>query len=209
MTPLDSDTKVDLRIAPRSVSDSDTTVEIVRFPQEVQRWHLVQEYFRLRREVFVEQMRWKLDTHEDQEFEQYDTLSATYIIASQGGKVVGGARLLRADNRNGIYRYMIHDACAGLLDGLPQELCAGDLSPTDPDCWELTRLVSTGNARIGAEILMKCNAFLKAQGARLCFFLGPPAFMRMAKSMGFTPKPMGPITSNGDGRFLAFRCAVV
>lgn len=189
--------------------EEQTKVEIVRFPQDVQHWHLVQSYFKLRRKVFVDQMRWNLSVHEDQEFEQYDTFAATYIIATKGGVVVGGARLLRADNQNGIYRYMIHDACAGLLDGLPQELCDREASPTDADCWELTRLVSVGNARIGADILMRCNAFLKAQGARLCLFLGPPAFMRMAKSMGFAPKPMGPITSNGDGRFLAFKCAVV
>ena len=184
------------------------TVEVVRFPENVDRWYLVQAYLKLRRDVFVDQMHWNLNVYDNIEFEQYDTLSATYVIAHSDGNVVGGARLIRTDNRNGIYSYMIQDACAGRLNGLPSDLCSGE-SPSDAAIWELTRFVALPEARCGQEILHACNNFLKSQGASVCLFLGPPAFLRMAKSMGFSPEPLGPISGNKDGRFLAFQCPVV
>lgn len=189
-------------------TDTALTIEVIRFPRDTGRWNLVHEYLKLRREVFVQQMNWGLHVHDDLEFEQYDTLAATYVIACVGDRVVGGARLIRTDNRNGIYSYMIKDASEGRLDGLPPDLCAGE-SASDDMTWELTRLVALPEVRCGEHILRACNEFLRSEGARQCLFLGPPAFLRMAKSMGFLPSPLGPICGNKDGRFLAFQCPVV
>ena len=73
---------------------------------------------------------------------------------------------------------------------------------------ELTRLAAR-SARLGAAILTATNGFLKREGGDTCLFLGFPAFMRMARSMGYDPKPLGKLTGNGDGRFLAFSCGVI
>lgn len=189
--------------------DTPLRVEVIQFPAQADRWDLVRKYMQLRRSVFITQMDWTLHSHEGQEFEQYDTFSATYVIATLGSEVVGGARLLRADNRNGIYRYMIRDACDGLLEGMPDNLCAEETPPTGDNAWELTRLVSARGARVAAEVLKRCNFFLRTQKAEVCLFLGPPSFLRMAKRMGYAPRPLGPVVSNKDGSFLAFQCPVM
>lgn len=190
------------------VSLAECQIEVVRYPGNMQKWNLVKAFLELRTDVFVDQMSWSLHVHEGLEFEQYDTLAAVYIIAHQNGKVVGGARLLRTDNKSGIYGYMIRDAFLGHLDGLPKDLCENE-PPRNRDTWELTRFIATTGAACSRAILMKANDFLRDQKATKCLFLGPPAFMRMAKFMRFAPRPLGPVTGNQDGRFLAFECAVI
>ncbi|MGC8201754.1 acyl-homoserine-lactone synthase [Aliiroseovarius sp. PTFE2010] len=186
----------------------DCQIEIVRYPGNMDKWNLVKAFLRLRTNVFVDQMSWNLHVHDGLEFEQYDTLAAVYVIAHQHGKVVGGARLLRTDNKSGIYGYMIRDAYLGRLEGLPRELCEEE-PPFDRDTWELTRFIATTGAACSRGILMQANDFLRSQNAKKCLFLGPPAFMRMAKFMRFAPRPLGPVSANQDGRFLAFECAVI
>ena len=189
----------------------DFEVSVLRLPHGLPHWDLVCAFMRLRREVFIEEMRWDLQTTESMEFEQYDSPDAVYVVAHQGDEVLGGARLLRTDREVGTgtvrYSYMIRDAHLGYLPGLPQDLCEGS-PPQAETAWELTRLV-VRNARLGAAILTATNEFLKREGADTCLFLGFPAFMRMARSMGYHPKPMGRLTGNDDGRFLAFSCGVI
>ncbi|MBS9718970.1 acyl-homoserine-lactone synthase [Pseudohalocynthiibacter aestuariivivens] len=189
-------------------------ITVVQFPDGIGNWNLVYRFFRLRKRVFIDQMNWSLDQYDRLEFEQYDTLGATYIIAHEGQDILGGARLIRTDAKqpqsNGKvqYSYMIRDAYLGLLPGLPSNLCDGE-PPTDEKTWELTRFVSAENAHVGERILREACEFLKSVGASECLFLGPPTFLRLAKRMGFSPKKMGKIVGNKDGRFLAFTCPIV
>lgn len=53
------------------------------------------------------------------------------------------------------------------------------------------------------------NRFLIKEQADRCLFLGPPAFLRMAKGMGYVPARFGPTVKNDDGSFLAFSYDVV
>ncbi|MGL4309001.1 MAG: acyl-homoserine-lactone synthase [Paracoccaceae bacterium] len=187
-------------------------ISVLRAPEDLAKWNLVADFLRLRRQVFMEQMSWDLTVAGDMEYEQYDTFASIYVIAHEGGTVLGGARLIRTDNRSRDpqqrYSYMIRDAKLGLLPGLPTDLCDEE-PPVDPAIWELTRFAAPGGVGLGADILRHVNDFLKSQGGRSCLFLGPPAFMRMAKGMGFSPRPLGKIVGNRDGRFLAFECAVI
>ena len=186
-------------------------VSTLRMPHGVPRWNLVRDFLILRKEVFIDQMHWQLTHMEAMEFEQYDSMDATYVIAHVDDQVVGGARLLRTDRQVGMgklrYSYMIRDAYLGHLPGIPADLCAEE-PPLDDKVWELTRL-AVRTPRAGAAILDATNAYLRAQDAETCLFLGPPSFMRMARSMGYDPQPMGQITGNKDGRFLAFSCHVI
>ncbi len=174
-------------------------------------WDLVTAFLKLRRAVFIEKMEWPLYQAEDMEFEQYDRVDTVYVIAHIGNRVVGGARLLRTDHIGGAgkvrYSYMIRDAYLGLLDGLPAAICDTD-PPFSANVWELTRLISDETAGVAELVLEATNDFLVEQKATRCLFLGPPAFMRMARSMAFQPNAMGKIQSNPDGRFLAFECPV-
>ncbi|SMO93763.1 acyl-homoserine-lactone synthase [Paracoccus laeviglucosivorans] len=195
-----------------TVADDDLSIRILQLPGDAPHWQLVMRFLELRKQVFVNDMKWQLFHDEGIEFEQYDTIGTIYIIAHRGEKVVGGARLKRTDCLIGhgkyVYTYMIRDACYDLLPGMPNNLCY-DEPPVDHDIWELTRFTVSGEPGVAPEILKRTNAYLHGLQGKACLFLGPPAFMRMAKKLGFMPEPLGPISGNEDGRFLAFKCAVI
>lgn len=189
----------------------DFTITVLRLPGGLPQWNLVCGFMQLRREVFIEEMHWSLQTTDAMEFEQYDSPDAVYIVAHDLDRVLGGARLLRTDREIGTgkvrYSYMIRDAYLGHLPGLPADICEGE-PPRARTAWELTRL-AVRSARLGAAILHATNEFLKREHADTCLFLGPPSFMRMARGMGYQPRPLGKVTGNHDGKFLAFSCGVI
>lgn len=189
-----------------------TEITVVRMPGGFSRYDLVREFFKLRKAVFIDRMDWPLYQYDEIEFEQYDTFQAVYLIAHDGETVLGGARLIRTDRVIGTgkvrYSYMIRDACEGLLPDMPTNLCF-ERPPTDAKVWELTRLATVAGTDVARELLHATNRFLRAEGADECLFLGPPAFLRMAKGMGYQPRRLGPTVANDDGAFLAFSCAVI
>ena len=58
------------------------------------------------------------------------------------------------------------------------------------------------------KILEAANDYHFEMGARGRLFLGPPAFLRMAERLGWTPEKLGNVVENRDGKFLAFACPV-
>ena len=182
-------------------------IAVLSVPNGLPKWNLVTAFLRMRRAVFIEQLRWDLQSAQLMEFEQYDRVDTVYVIAHENGQIRGGARLLRTDRRVGIYSYMIRDAFNDLLPTLPREICRTE-PPSDQGVWELTRLTTDGTAGVGPQLLHAVNRFLLDEGAEACLFLGSPAFMRMARSLSYVPTALGPISGNRDGRFLAFSCAV-
>ncbi|MDN5789123.1 acyl-homoserine-lactone synthase [Pseudorhodobacter sp.] len=189
-----------------------TDISIVSMRGPSTRWDLAHRFLELRRDVFIKEMDWQLHAHDGLEFEQYDVCGlATYVIAHDGDQVLGGARLLRCDTEIGSgdvrYSYMIRDATRGAID-LPPSLC-WRTPPTDACSWELTRLLSVDRSPSTARLILDAsNDFIQQQGGKQCLFLGGPAFMRMARSYGYVPTPLGSIVSNKDGKFLAFSCEV-
>lgn len=185
---------------------------VVRMPGGFQRYDLVRAFLQLRKAVFIDRMDWPLYQYDTIEFEQYDTFNAVYLIAHDGPRVLGGARLIRTDQMIGTgkikYSYMIRDAYNGHLPGMPRDICF-EAPPTDPKIWELTRLATLPGAEVARDLLHATNLFLIQERAERCLFLGPPAFLRMAKGMGYAPTRMGPTVRNNDGPFLAFSCEVV
>lgn len=190
----------------------DIEVSMLQVPGGLDRWNLVVDFLRLRKEVFMDRLGWPLYAREELEFEQYDTVHAVYAVAHIRDRVLGGARLLPTTHRVGqgsyVYSYMIRDACRNILPGLPGDLC-DEPPPVDPETWEMTRLATLGDAQVGAQILLATNAHLKSLGVQRCLFLASPTFMRMARRMGFVTTPLGDIKSNADGRFLAFSSQVI
>ncbi|MDM7459652.1 MAG: acyl-homoserine-lactone synthase [Paracoccus sp. (in: a-proteobacteria)] len=192
-------------------TEADVAVEVVVLPRDMARFNLVTSFLRLRKRIFVDRMAWPLHHAEGIEFEQYDTFDTAYVIAHCNGEAVGGARLKRTDHCFGegkvVYSYMIRDAHHGLLPGMPSNLCHEE-PPVDDRTWELTRFAALPFPGLAERILETANQFLHRIGASECLFLGPPAFLRMASRLGWTPRPMGDLVGNADGRFLAFSCAV-
>ena len=76
-------------------------VEVIRCPEDLDRWHLVNDYLKLRKQIFVDRLEWPLFHAEDLEFEQYDSFNTIYVVATLNGVVVGGARLRRTDQISG------------------------------------------------------------------------------------------------------------
>lgn len=187
-------------------------IDIIEFGDKSARWDLVQSFFEFRRKIFIERMGWDLVPHYKIEFDQYDAFpTATYIIAHQDEKILGGARLLRCDTEIGsgkvVYSYMIRDAWRGIID-LPDTICWHE-PPKDVSSWELTRLLTVRpSPAIVRAILDRANRYLWERSAKNCLFLGPKSFMRMAKIFGYQPEALGDVCGNKDGKFLAFRCAV-
>ncbi|MCK8485314.1 hypothetical protein MUY21_14815 [Aliiroseovarius sp. S2029] len=176
---------------------------------------LIGQFMDLRKRIFALGKGWKVWISGQSDLDQYDRPDTIYVVALKHATdtVVGGARLIRTDNVAGaaghaMFSYMIRDACRGLLDGLPFDLCT-DVPPVDSGVWELTRLVTDGTPGAGAAVLRAANAYLATQTAEHCLFLGPVGFQKMARSMGFTPRTIGPICGNRDGRFQAFACPVL
>ncbi len=187
------------------------SIKIIRFPEDLSSWHLVTEYLKLRKQVFVDRLSWPLFYADELEFEQYDSFGTTYVICLDGDKVIGGARLRRTDKHAGHgalrYTYMIRDACLGILPGLPHNLC-DEIPPLDPNVWELTRMIVNGPQELTQRVLEEVNLFLLQEGATSCMFLGSPAFMRMARRLSWPARRMGPVCGNADGRFQVIECPV-
>lgn len=187
-------------------------VEVVEFGSANCRWDLVERYLQHRRDVFIGQKRWSLASHGAIEYEQNDVLpAAVYVVAHDKGQVLGGARLLRCDTRIGtgptVYNYMIRDAARGVI-ALPREICWEE-PQEGAASWDLTRLLTVKpSIPLVRSILNAANTYLARARARQCLFLGPQGSLRMAKSFGYAPEPLGDLVQNGAGAFLAFSCPV-
>ncbi len=194
-----------------TVHYDDFDVSVLSLPQSSERWNLVFDFLKLRRQVFIEKMKWQLMDSKGIEFEQYDIVGvSSYTIAHVGNVVLAGARLVRCDMQIGAppneYSYMIRDAYLGKIS-LPREICDEE-PPNDPKSWELTRLVSnSADPAVARAVLDVSNDYIRERGGEQCLFLGPPGFLRMAKSYGYNPIKLGKICGDESGRFLAFACA--
>lgn len=194
---------------------SDVEISIISMPHGISRWNLVTSFMKLRKEVFIQRKQWSLISHEEVEFEQYDTLAhATYVVAHVDDQVIAGCRLIRCDLRTGFsdggfdYTYMINDAFNGLID-LPRGIC--DVAPpTTDDHWELTRLgAKKGNRKAVLRVMRAAYQFLASSGAVGCLCLASPAIQRIAHISGFDTKALGPICGAEDeDKFLAFEIAI-
>lgn len=173
-------------------------------------------YLDLRTQVFTNEKGWDVWLPTKNDLDSYDCHEAIYIIAYKlrGNRVLGGARLLCTQRSNGKLghhndTYMINDAFRGVLNGLPSHICEAP-PPRQKNVWELTRLVvRDGSPGVAQSILKASNDYLHAQGVEKCLFLGPKAFMRMAKGMGSHPVPLGPVVGPCGDSFLAFEAEVL
>lgn len=138
------------------------------------------------------------------EDEQHEPINAVYLVAHEGDQVLSGERPLRTDDECpsiGVARqgYSIRGAHLRHLPDLPADLYEGE-PPRTATVWEPTRL--------SRAILTVTIPFLKDKGADTDLFASLPAFMRMARSMGYDPRPLGRGAGIGDSHFLAF-CGVI
>ncbi|WP_243374047.1 acyl-homoserine-lactone synthase [Microvirga solisilvae] len=71
-----------------------TSIKVIRGHQREKYADILDEYFRLRHEVFVEERGWKdLARPDKRDIDAYDNSNATYLIAVDQDQVIGGLRL--------------------------------------------------------------------------------------------------------------------
>jgi N-acyl-L-homoserine lactone synthetase len=86
---------------------------------------LLAQMYRQRYQVFVEEMGWKLKTHNGLEFDEYDAPDSIYVLEFDKGELLASMRINPTDTR-----------C--MLPELFPGACEGTL-PRGRDVWELSR----------------------------------------------------------------------
>ncbi len=87
----------------------------------------IREMHKLRHRVFKERLGWNVTSINGEEYDEYDRLDPTYLLAmSDGGNVVGSWRILPTTGP-----YMLRDTFPELLEGRE--------APSGPDLWEVSR----------------------------------------------------------------------
>ena len=166
-------------------------------------------YLRLRKRHFVDTLGWDIPHNTEVEMDQYDTPQAWYACVHRHGEIIGGARIMPTSAKWGQHGYMLGDAYAGNLPGIPNTAMPFGIE-TD-DVWECTRLVLDGSVRtahLRAHCLdLICNGLVSIahnHGAHSLITLTRVPLMRTLRGLGFDVSFLGtPYTSAEDGHLYA------
>ncbi len=183
-----------------------TRYHVVKW-MDTQYGDMLRQYHELRKQVFVDSLHWELAVHDGMEWDQYDCPRAVYILIEEGGRCVGGCRMMRCDQRHnsgGVeYSYMLRDAHLGMLPGFPPGVIENP--PTSADEWEMTRAICGRNPRQFRDLWYAMNDFVISQGGSYCTVISRPAVVRLASMWDFEINQMGPVTRIADADWLAIR----
>ncbi|MFC4214033.1 acyl-homoserine-lactone synthase [Pseudophaeobacter arcticus] len=156
---------------------------------------LLQAQFQRRYELFAENLGWDIPRSTRIERDQYDRAETVYILLEEDGVLSGYARLLptTAQTRYGTagFSYLVKDAEAGLLPGIPTGILSGVAAPVSSEVWEMTRVEA--NDRRNLEALFEvANRYLKSVGARSTITFTRKSFAGILNRLGYATKILGP-----------------
>lgn len=164
------------------------------------------EFLGLRKRFFVDQLGWKIPHDDEVEMDQYDNPKAYYSLVLKEGRVIGGARAMATTAQWGSHTYMLRDAVAGKLIGIPETILPS--ATVTPKVWECTRVVISDEVDTHAG-RSECLSLIvdglvdqaKAQGATEMMALCPPSFARALRKLGYGANLIGePYVNADDGR---------
>ena len=173
----------------------------------------MQDYFRMRKDVFVDQLGWELFIDEDGfEKDEYDTEDAIYVMRSINGETVAGLRLLPTTNRftdaNGIEKsYLLRDSFLGKIENIDKGVCEEE-PPTHEQIWEMTRVITSAQPKELKLMMEEVCAFHRAQGGSHYLFHTRKAVARLAVIWGYDMQPLGPLSTFGKGQYQAYKVSV-
>ena len=73
-----------------------TSIQLVTGENKANYTDILDQYFRLRHEVFVKERGWRdLERPDGRDVDAYDNDRATYLIALDNGRVIGGCGFIR------------------------------------------------------------------------------------------------------------------
>lgn len=164
------------------------------------------DYLALRKRFFVDTLGWAIPHDEAVEMDQYDNPKARYVLViGDEGEVLAGARALPTSARWGDVSYMLRDAQAGRIGGIPADLL-GDRVLSDT-MYECTRLVIspelTGMQTRVACLGLICRGLVDLamdDGATELMSLSNLWLLRALKSLGYDAELMcDPYVNCDDG----------
>ncbi len=164
------------------------------------------EFLALRKQVFVDELKWDVPHNDMVEMDQYDTPMAHYSVVLHNGRVIGGARAMATTATWGEHTYMLRDAYSGKLKHIPPHIMSVDIA--SPKVWECTRLVIASNIATQAErseclrlIVDGLVETVSHHGAEEMICLSSLHLMRALRQMGYKVDRLGETYQNGeDGR---------
>jgi acyl-homoserine lactone synthase len=146
----------------------------------------MEQAYRLRHQVFVEEMGWtELAKPDGREIDQFDDKHAVHLLYAEQGKVLG-------------YQRMLPSTRPHLLSDVMPELCEGQ-RPVGPHIWECTRhCVARGHREKGRVASPIANAILSGMvewglqsGVSTAIVeIEPTALLRFVQ-LHFRPMPLG------------------
>ena len=163
------------------------------------------DFLKLRKRFFVDQLGWDIPHDDDVEMDQYDNPKARYSLVLRDGKVIGGGRAMATDVTWGSHTYMLRDAVAGKIIGIPEDIVP-KIAVT-PNVWECTRVVIADE--VDANDRAECLALIVdglvdeavSQGATEMMALSRPSLVRALRKIGYKAGFIGaPYTNCDDGR---------
>ncbi len=164
------------------------------------------DFLKLRKEFFVDTLKWDIPHDSDFEMDQYDNPKAYYSLVLRDGDIIGGARVMSTTAQWGSHSYMLRDAVRGKLIDIPPSVLGQDIQ--SPKMWECTRLVMSDDVNTHADrseclglIVQGLIDVAAENGASQLMSLSPLALMRALRQLGFGAERIGePYKNEGDGR---------
>ena len=164
------------------------------------------EFLALRKQIFVDEMKWDVPHNDTVEMDQYDTPMAHYSVVTHEGRVIGGARAMATTSTWGEHTYMLRDAYSGKLKHIPPHIMSVDIA--SPKVWECTRLVIASDLATQAEraeclrlIVDGLVATVRKHGADEMICLSSLHLMRALRQLGYKVDRLGATYQNAeDGR---------
>lgn len=165
--------------------------------------HALMEMHRQRKEVFIDQMKWRLEESAGIEIDSYDCPEAIYLIEATAPRapVTGSARLLATDRP-----HLLGDHFRFLCDGDP---------PTGADVWEATRFCPAPDTAAGQprhDLLARMIAGIMETalifGIEQVTFVSSAALTPLAAKAGWDAQPLGAARRVGRDRLTAFVAAI-
>lgn len=166
------------------------------------------DYLRLRKQFFVDELKWDIPHNNELEMDQYDNPTAFYSLVLKNGKVVGGARVMPTTAKWGSHTYMLKDAVDGKLDDIPPHIM-GDNIVSD-HVWECTRLVMSNELKSferGYCLQLIVDGLVRVANEHGCtelLTLSRVSLVRALRQLGYGAKQLGePYRNFGDGHTYA------
>jgi N-acyl-L-homoserine lactone synthetase len=145
-----------------------------------------------RREVFINQLGWGLNTVNGMELDEFDGPDAVYVCShDEDGQVSGVARLLPT-------------TAPYLMEKVFPELWGGKQIPRDPKVWELSRFAAVSRtpsvgrehqatAEHASELLRNVMRVASLLGAQTLVTVSPVGMERLLRLNGFRAKRAGTV----------------